>query len=103
VSQHEFDLLDSDGYPTEDALGMIENYDVFSHKQEFIDYLESIWTYKHLFNYDGRKLKVSTGGWSGNEDIIEKMRGHTMFWMFAWEESRRGGHYIFDMTRIKER
>ncbi len=103
--KHDFDLFDNAGYPTDEALKMIENWDVFAHKQEFIDYLESLWSQDFNYNgagYQDKLLRLSTGGWSGNEDIIQAMRKNTMFWLFAWEQSRRGGHYIFDMSRIKD-
>jgi len=42
------------------------------------------------------KFYYSTGGWSGHEDLISELEG-TFFWMFCWEQSRRGGHYIFEI------
>lgn len=40
---------------------------------------------------------VSTSGWSGNEQIIGAMMDNTLFWMFCWESSQRGGHYVFKL------
>lgn len=35
-----------------------------------------------------------TGGWSGNEDIIEVLQNSVLWWMFL-ERYDRGGHYYF--------
>lgn len=42
------------------------------------------------------RYRISTGGWSGNEDIIDAMQ-ESLGWSFTWVQSRRGGHYIFEV------
>ena len=44
------------------------------------------------------RYKISTGGWSGNERLIGAMKDNFLFWSLAWIQSRRGGHYIFEVT-----
>jgi hypothetical protein len=45
--------------------------------------------------HDGEvTLHVSTGGWSGNEELIGIMRRHDL-WPMTWQATRRGGHYTF--------
>jgi hypothetical protein len=44
-----------------------------------------------------RRFSISTGGWSGNEEIIEAM-GRNFLWHVTWMSSRRGGHYVFEVT-----
>lgn len=47
------------------------------------------------------RYRISTGGWSGNEDIIEAMQ-KSLGWFFSWVQSRRGGHYIFEVPDALE-
>lgn len=46
-----------------------------------------------------RRYHISTGGWSGNESLIEAMEKNVLLWSLTWEESRRGGHYKFSHHR----
>ena len=47
----------------------------------------------------GTKITVeyllSTGGWSGNESIIDAMQDNRALWLLTWYSSRRGGHFVF--------
>jgi len=47
------------------------------------------------------KLELHTGGWSGNEDIIEALK-KSYFWIFYWEKSVKGGHYYFTISSLKK-
>lgn len=45
--------------------------------------------------YDGKQiLELTTGGWSENEELINKI-ADTWFWFLWWQESKRGGYYKF--------
>lgn len=44
-----------------------------------------------------RRYRISTGGWSGNEEIIGAMSANFIMWHRSWESTRRGGHYVFDI------
>lgn len=68
-----------------------------------IEILQRIWWIPEWgVEYKDGILKLHTGGWSDNEYII-RILCNTLFWAMYWEESRRGGHYKFDLTRVKDR
>lgn len=39
--------------------------------------------------------RFATGGWSGNEDIIDAMCKNLVPWALTWEKSERGGLHVF--------
>lgn len=85
-------------YPTEDDLKKITEWP--TDYASLFDFIRSIWNYAEWgFTVDGDTYSLSTGGWSGNEEIIGAMRDNQMFWMQAWESSRRGGHYEFQLPK----
>ena len=104
-------LLDDDGYPTKYALDLIWFWH-FSDPRGWFDFIQSIWymsdwgwkeaeAIDEFFNDQKiTAIYVSTAGWSGNESIIKSMQKSDMLWHLTWAQSRRGGHYIFE---IKDR
>ena len=90
-----------DTYPTEDELKTVTTYEVNNTNfHDLMDYIKSIWWSPDWgWKRDGDTYHISTGGWSGNEDIIGALMHNTMFWMLYWKQSRVGGHYIFSMSR----
>lgn len=87
-------------YPTELDLTLIEKWDLKEQGVlELLEFIESKWWSADWgFNLSGEKilkLQLSTGGWSGNEDIISALRNNFIFWSMYWEVSRKGGHYEF--------
>lgn len=93
------EYLDVDGYPTEDALKEIREFNKVDHESmcEFIDFLKSIWWAADWgFIINGKILELHTGGWSGNEDIISELTKSSL-WILFWQSSRRGGHYLFEL------
>ena len=65
-----------------------------------LEYVRERWTYQDRWTVEGDVLHLSTGGWSGNEDIIRAMQGNKVFWAICWISSRRGGWYEFDLSRV---
>lgn len=43
-----------------------------------------------------KKLRLVTGGWSGNESMISALK-ESFFWTAWWESSQRGGAYTFEI------
>lgn len=65
------------------------------------DLLAFVRTFWHIpdwgFKQDGKDYAISTGGWSGNEELMGALRANIMFWMVCWKSSRRGGHFEFEI------
>ena len=103
------DYLDDDGYPTEDALSIIENWG-WEDKRGLFKFMESIWHLRswgwsegeedHEWDKGERvyRYNISTAGWSGNESIIGALQSNSLLWALTWVQSRRGGHYIFEVA-----
>jgi len=107
------DFVDDDGYPTENALEAIEKWH-WDDARGWFKFIEGIW-YFHDWGWreedephDWEKDKivhryyVSTAGWSGNESIIRAMQNNDMMWHLNWVQSRRGGHYIFELKEFNQ-
>ena len=114
------ELLDEDGYPTEQALDIIANWWIapdgkFDYTKTFPELMEFIKTLWYSPDYGWHEVEepheiwpektvkrwyISTGGWSGNESIIKAMQKADWLWSLNWVQSRRGGHYIFEEYRF---
>jgi hypothetical protein len=101
--------LDDDGYPSDAALEIIQIWPFDKDNREWFDFIKSIWHLrswgwhegeeKHEYEDDKKvyRYNISTAGWSGNESIIRAMESNSMMWHLHWVQSRRGGHYIFEL------
>ena len=93
------------GYPTDDALELLRTWDWKKGWTNLMSLVQSIWHWgdnqysTRTLDDDLGRVEVEytfhTGGWSGNEDIIDALQSNFMFWMMCWYQSRRGGHYKF--------
>jgi hypothetical protein len=99
------DLLDEDGYPTDHALNLIEIWP-WDDPKGWFEFIKSIWHQASWgWNVDTKTnnsksvlvYNISTGGWSGNESIIGAMQLNDFMWWIHWVQSRRGGHFIFEV------
>jgi hypothetical protein len=94
------ELLDDDGYPTDEFLEKIKTWDYKDGFDELLEFAMEGHIYPNYWSrekIDGKSVwKISTGGWSGNESIIQALKQNAIFWMVCWVQSRRGGHYIFE-------
>ena len=107
------ELLDEDGYPTHWALELIAGWN-WQDPVGFMEFVKSLWWYPD-WGWDEseiddpyrekkkvRQYDISTGGWSGNESLIRAMEKTDMLWYMIWVQSRRGGHYIFQINKEDE-
>lgn len=92
-------------YPTEEELLKIEKWDFEKDGSisEFLDFLRSLWHWEEYFSLKGKRtleFELHTGGWSGNEEIIDALSKNFIFWSMCWQKSTRGGNYYFK-TKLK--
>lgn len=89
-------------YPSKLELSKLLKYEFHDGVQGFLTLFEETWNhhYGRMWKTKG-KMHLATGGWSGNEEIIYVLE-KTLFWAIAWEESKRGGYYKFDMSRCRK-
>jgi len=107
--------MDSDGYPDEQDLGRIVAFDSLHDPVGFVKLVRPLWSYPDRFVFTegksqtlGRpvwKLYLSTGGWSGNESLVDAMQeaGGGLWWFAFWLRSERGGHYWFEIPKAWNR
>lgn len=101
------DLLDEEGYPTNEWLNFLIDYE--PDVMPILDLIELIkqswhfgdWGYKIDKNEDGTTtLELHTGGWSGNEDIISAIKSNVYLTQFQLKYVmwKTGGHYYFEIN-----
>ena len=107
------DMIDEDGYPTDEALHIIEEWH-WSDARGWFKFINDIWHLKSWGWTEGMlgddmnegkmsyQYHISTAGWSGNETIIQSMKKNDMLWTLNWVQSRRGGHFIFELREYDE-
>jgi len=102
------ELIDEHGYPTEEALAFIRDfkptkqYSTVWFAREFLPLIvwNPEWCLWYKRPYKGvQKIFFSTGGWSGNEDIIDAIERnifltHFKLSLVSW---KAGGHYGFEL------
>ena len=89
--------VDDDGYPTEEMLDKIAKWD--DNFNELMRFIEPHWKYAKdgYWTESQAQYNISTAGWSGNEDIVRALRENSIFWSLCLIQSKRGGHYIFEV------
>lgn len=94
--------MDKDGYPDDQELKIIEDWPYQSGYDKLMEYVYDRWRYAdcgYWCQIDS-SFQISTGGWSGNESLIQAMEHNRMFWAMCWVSSRRGGQYEFEVKEI---
>jgi hypothetical protein len=97
-------MTDKWGYPTEQELKQIREWDCVNDLIGLLEFVRKQWQYCDAFTLTGKRvlrLELHTLGWSGNEQIIEALQENVIFWMFGWQKSTKGGHYYFKFKNFK--
>ena len=99
-------MLDINHYPDKKSLIQIREWDVLKQGvQGLLDLIEENTNHPDWsISIKGKRVlqyEYHTGGWSGNEDVIEALRQNRFFWSLYWEKSIRGGHYYFKIKEAK--
>lgn len=103
--------FDKDGCPSEETLDLIRKWKVQNNftQKDLRGFCREAWNWGnkmwgHRRGCDGHRpwIDVSTGGWSGNESIIEALQENRIFWAMSWVHSIRGGHYRFYTSPFSE-
>lgn len=91
-------MPDANGYPLDAELARLKEWPVADPKG-FLEYARSLW-WAADWGWPELEGAVSTGGWSGNEDIIEVMQEAQcgLLWHQVWWQTRRGGHHLLRLT-----
>lgn len=100
-------MTDRPDYPTDAELQRIKGWP-YTDTPGWLEYIASIWHWPdwgiERKERDGELyLHLSTGGWSGNESIVDAMQENHWAWAQTWYSSRRGGHYIFILPSKKKK
>ena len=99
--------MTDDDYPTDEELRLISNWSVKDIPGWFA-FVQSLWALTDWKIEDAvddilerpvTRYTISTGGWSGNEELIGAMQRNWLLWSLTWVQSRRGGQYIFEDPR----
>lgn len=87
-------------YPSEEELERVRSWSV-DDVEGLFEFVREIWNWPEMASMEGGMLRLATGGWSGNEDIVEAMRGNWRFWVMCWQSSHRGGLHWFKDWRVE--
>ena len=93
--------FDTNGYPTADTLRYIEDRPILSRSSlsDLFDFIQRAWNSygkcSVLSDGETQEIVFITGGWPGNESLIESLMLNKEAWNTAWYQSTRGGKYMF--------
>lgn len=88
--------LDQDGCPTDETLERIKQWSP-SDPVGLFEFVEQCWSKAGRFVFADNTVQMSTGGWSGNEDVIDALQRNCVAWSLCWVMSRAGGGYEFEI------
>jgi hypothetical protein len=92
--------MDREPYPTKADLKRIKTWP-HEDLRGLFDFILALWTYPEYAGFqatpDGTEYHLATGGWSGNESILDALHANRAAWAIAWVSSRRGGTHVFEL------
>ena len=94
-------VLGDSPYPSKKELSRIKRWP-YTDLAGLFRYIEERWTYEDLWEVSGKKISCSTGGWSGNEELLAALQRNPMAWALTWQESKRGGHHKFEVRNVHD-
>jgi hypothetical protein len=94
-------MPDENNYPTDEELETIENWPWDAGYRPLMEFVRSVWWCPDWgWHQKGRTYRISTGGWSGNEEIVGAMQANHQFWSQSWRTARVGGHYRLIIPKV---
>lgn len=98
--------MDEYGYPDEEEFKIIKEWNP-DDPIGLLDYVKKFWW---MPSWGWKEVKkrnilkehefyISTGGWSGNEGLINAMKANSVFWELCCRDSRPGGHYTLVVSK----
>lgn len=103
--------FDEDGYPTNETLERIRTWTENDDYLALMEFVKSALAYPYAFveerdcqpEYSGarptREFSIATGGWSGNESVLEALENNQVFYMLSWYSSHRGGRVVYRVPK----
>lgn len=105
--------FDEDGYPSEETLLALRDWPM-EDAAGALDFLAAAWHWQEFgvsrelkpaeaevvhAEPEDRFLRLATGGWSGNEELIDVFSSR-MIYSVTWRLSARGGLHIFQYPPV---
>lgn len=93
----------ADAYPTDEELKRIREWPIKKAEdgRALANYVRGLWYYDAGDIDEDGMWRPSTWGWYGNEELIGALEKNQLWWVLYWQSSRRGGHFEFDLDRVK--
>ena len=95
-------MPERDEYPSNEDLQKLRDWDMHD-PRGWLEYAQSLW-WMPDWGWSELEGIVSTGGWSGNEEIIDAMMEaqQGLLWHQVWQMTKRGGHYMLKLPKEPE-
>ena len=99
----EYPTFDKNGYPTDETLGAIRQWDAISDLKGLLPFAEEAFVHRFgKWQKIGNTIRAVTGGWSGCESVVDALADNFIFWTTCWILTRRGGLFLFEIPSPEE-